>query len=187
MCQIADVYFRRQVLVQLLILFDHLLHYRVDAAGKGAVEGQSVLDPSDVREWHADVAHHRRSAGSASITSRRVSSCAPPALSARPSPTLSISSSTARPIGCVRDIRPRLTPQVRWKIQKAECKVFQKPALADADFARARELRAAALRPFRPYEHRVGNSQLSRLWDKSIMLDDERLLAHNAECVGSTV
>ena len=69
-------------------------------------------------------------------------------------------------------------------MQKAESKVFQKPALADADFARARELRAAALRPFRPYEHRVGNSQLSRLWDQSIMLDDEQLLAHNAECVG---
>ena len=47
--QIADVYFRRQVLVQLLILFDHLLHYRVDAAGKGAVDGQALLDPSDVR------------------------------------------------------------------------------------------------------------------------------------------
>jgi len=68
-------------------------------------------------------------------------------------------------------------------MQKAEVKVFQKPALAESDFARAREQRVAALRPFRPYEHRVGNAQLSRLWDQSIMLDDEQLLARNAECV----
>ena len=82
--QIADVYFRRQVLVQLLILFDHLLHYRVDAAGKGAVDGQPLLDPSDVRDRCIDGADRRRSAGLANTASRRGSSCGRPAPSARP-------------------------------------------------------------------------------------------------------
>lgn len=169
--QIADVYFRRQVLVQLLILFDHLLHYRVDAAGKGAVDGQPLLDSSDVRAHPHPTAltPQERWVIEHSIKVR---------IELRTTGT-----DGTRFAEAVDIILDREAHWVQWKMQKAEEKVFQRPALADADFARARELRAAALRPFRPYEHRVGNAQLSRLWDQSIMLDDEALLARKAECV----
>ncbi|KAF9505817.1 hypothetical protein BS47DRAFT_1306078 [Hydnum rufescens UP504] len=145
--EISDLHFRRQILIQLLILFNHLLTYLPKEKEKWVVRGRGASLQMDFTLSDADAKWIRE-------TWTKVSDELKAA-------TAHVGYKTFQ--DTVTDLLERERAWVRWK--NDGCKEFDRPPPDSTEIEEARGQRRRFLQPIPDLPHALGTEDLTEVWD----------------------